>query len=428
MSIASDIPSKQHLAPVTQYDVVVVGAGPYGITAAAQMIGHGLNVAIFGKPMALWRDHMPGGLFLRSHWWATNLSDPKKQYSFDRYFQETNQEKGYPVPAEIFVNYALWFQEKTIPHIDETYVSSIERSGNHFLVHLQDERVVQCNAVVMAIGLYYYANRPKEFAHMPAHLVSHSFDHNDLRPFAGKRVMVIGGGQSAVEYSALLNESGATVHLVPRRPILWLAPDRSHERSLFERIKAPDSAIAAGWSNWVLEHMPYLFYRFPQARKDTYTKGHYVVSTGAAAWLKDRVLGKVSLHEGLTVRAIAEADGGVAVTLSNGEQLHVDHVMLATGYTVDVQRLPMIHESLLNEIRAEKGIPHLTREFESSIPGFYFIGLTSLYGFGPLYRFVVGAKASGEWVAASIARKYARQGHRSVLRWFSRSRTSSPLA
>ncbi|HEX4560478.1 MAG TPA: NAD(P)-binding protein, partial [Gemmatimonadales bacterium] len=60
------------------YDAVVVGAGPYGLSTAAHLIGRGLDVAVFGKTLEMWRDHMPQGMWLRSHWWATNLADPRK--------------------------------------------------------------------------------------------------------------------------------------------------------------------------------------------------------------------------------------------------------------------------------------------------------------------------------------------------------------
>ena len=407
MSMVSDREQAQKTVPVTQYDVVVVGAGPYGMTTAAHLRGRGLKVAIFGKPLELWRDHMPTGLFLRSHWWATNLSDPKKKYGFDRFFQQSSQyKKGYPVPAQAFIDYADWFQKNAVPDVDETYVASVERKNGQFVLTLVDGRVVQSMAVVIAVGLYYYGRRPAEFSHMPTELVSHSFDHKDFSGFTGKRLAVIGGGQSAVEYTALLVEAGATVDLVARRPIHWLAPDRAHERSLWEKIKAPDSGIAPGWKNWVLEYVPYLFYRFPQARKDRYIRNHY--NAAASSWLRDRVIGKATLHEGQTMQKIREIDGYVELTLSNGENLTVDHVMLSTGYNVDVKQLSMIAPSLLEEIEADNGVPTLNHWFESSVSGLYFVGLTAVRGFGPLFRFVVGNKSTAQRVASAAARKVRR--------------------
>src|SRR5437867_8813114 len=153
--------TSQQSVSVEQYDAVVVGAGPYGLSTAAHLLGRGLTVAVFGKTLELWRKHMPKGMLLRSQWWATNLSDPRKQYGLERFFKESRYEKCYPLPMEAFIDYGLWFQERAVPNVDETYVSSVARRGDYFLLTLKDGRKVQSAAVVIAIGLYYYANRPE---------------------------------------------------------------------------------------------------------------------------------------------------------------------------------------------------------------------------------------------------------------------------
>ncbi len=384
------------------YDAVVVGAGPYGLSTAAHLRGRGLRVAVFGRTLELWRQHMPTGMLLRSHWWASNLSDPGNEYGFERFFRESRYTKGYPVPLEAFIDYGLSFQERAVPDVDETYVASIERQGDRFLLTLEDGREVDSAAVVMAIGLYYYANRPAPYSSLPAGLVSHSCDHKDFSRFQRKQVAVIGGGQSAIEYAALLHEAGATVQVVARRPIMWLAPDRSNERTVFERLLAPDARIAPGWRNWVLDHMPYLFYRFPQESKDWYN-GNYV--SGATDWLRDRVIGKATLRERQTVVAVKAGEGKVEATLADGAKVSADHVLLATGYKIDLERLRMIHPSLRADIKTDMAIPLLSHWFESSVPGLYFVGLTSLRAFGPLFRFVAGCGAAAQRVASAIARR-----------------------
>ncbi len=403
--IAPSQPVRPVTVPATAYDTVVIGAGPYGLSTAAHLIRRGLRVAVFGKPMELWRNHMPQGMLLRSHWWATNLSDPRKQFGFDRFFRESRHRKSFPVPLETFIEYGLWFQKRAVPNVDETYVSSIERHNGHFRLTLEDGRTVQSAAVVMATGPYAYANRPAEYNDLPSGLVSHSCDHHDLRRFKGQHILVIGGGMSAIDYAALLSEAGATVHVVSRRPILWFAPDRTDDRSMLEKVSAPNNSIAPGWENWILEHVPYLFYRFPQHLKDRYNS-NYV--SGATSWLRERVIGKAALHDGCTVLKMEPVSGKVDVTISDGAQLRVDHVLLATGYKVNIDKLTMIHPALLAEIKSDAAVPVLTRSFESSVPGLYFVGLTSFRAFGLLYRFVVGCDATARRVAKAEARRVAR--------------------
>ena len=299
------------------------------------------------------------------------------------------------------MQYGLWFQQRAVPDVDETYVASIERQDGQFHITLADGREVQSQAVVMATGPHPFANRLAEYHRLRHEFVSHSSDHSDFDRFKNREVIVIGGGQSAIEYAALLHEAGAKVHVVARRRIMWLAPDRAHERTALERLRAPNASIAPGWRNWVLDHLPYLFYQFPQVWKDSYNSNY---ESGATDWLRNRVIGKVTVHEWRTVVGCEAVDGKLHVNLSDGATLRVDHILQATGYKVDLSKLTMIHPALRAIIQTDRAIPLLSSRFESSVPGLYFVGLTSLRAFGPLYRFVAGCGAAARRVAGAVAR------------------------
>lgn len=389
-----------------QLDVVIVGAGPYGLSVAAHARERGLTVAVFGKPMESWIDRMPKGMRLRSHWWATNLSDPRSEFGFGRFLEKTKRNQPYPHSAATFIDYATWFRRAMVPDIDPARVSRIEHHNGRFVVTLHDGREVISNAVVMAIGLHCFAYIPQEFSLLSPELVTHSSEHNDFTDFRGRTVLVIGGGQSALESSALLHEAGAIVHNVSRRPIGWLSPDRDSERTLPERIRSPRSAFAPGWINWAVERMPYVLHRMPQKAKDRLLRAY--LTPGVSAWLKDRVIGKVALHESCRVVSLKPVDARVEAGLSDGVKLTVDHVILATGYKVDVARLDMIDPSLRTRVRTHDGSPLLNRWFESSVPGLYFVGLSSMRSFGPLFRFVAGCKVAAPRVACAIERKRTR--------------------
>src|SRR5207249_187854 len=198
------------------------------------LLGRGLKVAIFGKPLHLWREHMPKGMLLRSYWWAVNLSDPQKKYTMAQYFQAYGLDALDPLSIETFIDYGLWFQKHAVPNVDETYVDCVERKDGHYEVSLVDGRVIETPIVVMAPGLAYYTYRPTEYRHLPAELVSHTSDHDTFDGFAGKRVVIIGGGQSALEMAALLHEHDAEVDVVSRSNIFWLTGDSLKDRTIFK--------------------------------------------------------------------------------------------------------------------------------------------------------------------------------------------------
>ncbi len=405
MSVSLDIQKREGSVPTAHYDVVVMGAGPYGLAAAAHLQGRGLKVGIFGKPLKLWRENMPQGMLLRSYWWATNISDPRKKYDLEQYFKAEGQQPSDPFRAETFIDYGLWFQKHAVPDVDETYVDVIERKGQEYELRLVDGRVVKSQAVVMAPGLAYYVYRAPEFDHLPVELVSHTSDHYTFEGFSGKHIAVIGGGQSAIETAALAHESGAFVDLITRSPIHWLSGDSLKNRSLIKRIKSPKAGIAPGWVNWGFEHLPYAFQRLPRDKKDRLLRGRGRFGPAGAAWLKDRILGKVTLHESQPAQEIKEVEGEVELTLPNGETLRVDHVILGTGFLMDIKRLPMLHPSLMESIETYQGAPVLNNRFETNIPGLYFIGFTSVSSCGPLFRFVVGTDAAARRVAGAVARQ-----------------------
>ncbi len=388
-----------------RYDVVVVGAGPYGLSTAAHLLAHTSQVAVFGKPLELWRDAMPHNMLLRSYWWATSLSDPDHRYSFARYFQEHERASSYPLPKSVFVEYGLWFQRHAVPQVDETFVTKLSRREDSFEALLADGRSVQSRAVVMAPGLGSYVHVPTTYDHLPPELVSHTSHHVAFECFAGKRLAIIGAGQAALETAALAYECGAEVHVVSRRAIRWLREGAVDGRTLWQRLRAPKAGISPGWFNWGLEHFPYVFQQLPRSAKDSLLHGKGSYGPAGAAWLKPRLLGKVVLHEPQHVQSVREADDGAILEFADQTHLHVDHIIVGTGYRVNINRLPMLDPALLKHIQTYQQAPILNQHFESSVPGLYFLGLSSVLSCGPLYRFVIGTDAAARRITEAITQQ-----------------------
>ena len=263
-----------------------------------------------------------------------------------------------------------------VPDVDETYVANIARKDGQYLITLMDGRSVQSRVVVMAPGLRYYAYSPPEYAHLPSTLVSHTSDYHNYGAFAGKQVVVLGGGQGALETAALLHESGAEVQVISRHPVHWIVDSSTTQRSLLERIRRPQAGAAQGWYEWGLERLPYGFGLLPQSTKDHLCR----VSFGpmGAHWLRDRVVGKMPLYELQHIQEAKEVGQRLEITLSSGKKLGADHLLLGTGFHVDVKKLPMLDLSLLAQVKTYQRAPVLNGQFESSVPGLHFIGISSL--------------------------------------------------
>jgi hypothetical protein len=89
-------------------------------------------------------------------------------------------------------------------------------------------------------------------------------------------------------------------------------------------------------------------------------------------------------------------------------ELRAHHLVAGTGFEVDVDRLPFLAPELNASIARIERAPRLNRRFESSVPGLHFVGVMSMFSFGPLFRFVAGTAYAGPVVARHLARTAQR--------------------
>jgi FAD-dependent urate hydroxylase len=383
-------------------DVVVVGAGPYGLSAAAHLNVSGVNVRVFGESMSFWERNMPEGMCLRSPWEASQLSDPAKALTIDAFQTATGVRVSRPIPLARFVAYCRWFQSHAVPNLEQRKVVEIAKETAGFRVVLADGEVVRCGRVVIAGGIEPFAVRPPQFAGLPGELASHSSEQRDLTRFRGKRVVVIGGGQSALESAALLHECQSDVELVIRESVVqW-----TWQRPWLHTFR-PIGAVLYAWPDVgpaLISHAvarPDLYRLLPRWLQDSWR----VKSTrpNGVGWLRPR-LHDVTISIGLNVLSATARGNQVELKLSDGSHELVDHVLMATGYRVDVRKYEFLSGCLASELRLIHGFPVLKRGFESSVPGLHFLGAPAAWSYGPLMRFVAGVDFAGRAVAQCVAR------------------------
>jgi thioredoxin reductase len=393
--------------------VIIIGAGPYGLSLAAHLRSRGVGFRIFGEPMGNWRHKMPRGMLLKSEGFASNLADPAGDFTLGDFCAVNAlpyEVEGLPVPRETFIDYGRAFQRRFVPEVEERRIVSLRRSGGKFAARLDDGEIVTASRVVVAIGVSDFAYSPPALAALPGEFASHAAAHEDLGKFAGRSVVVIGGGSSAIDIAALLHEAGADVQLVTRRAQLPFHSPPEALRSIRDRLRAPMTGIGPGWRSTFYTRMPQLFYSLPPDLRMR------IVSSWlgpAGGWyMRERVVGRVPCLEGYAPQTADLCCGQVRLRLAraDGSQrvIATDHVIAATGYKVDIATVGFIDEDLRRQIASVSGFPVLSREFQTSVPELYLVGPTAAYSFGPMFRFVFGAR----YTARRLARHLAGSGLR----------------
>jgi glycine/D-amino acid oxidase-like deaminating enzyme len=149
--------------------IVIVGAGPYGLSVAAHLRRHGLPFRIFGSPMQTW-SNMPGGMFLKSEGRASNLSDSAGSYTLKAHCEQyglSYGEYGVPVPLETFVDYGLKFQQRLVPEVEDTRVLALRRSAHGYELQTATGELLAAKSVVVAVGISHFRHIPRRLAHLP---------------------------------------------------------------------------------------------------------------------------------------------------------------------------------------------------------------------------------------------------------------------
>lgn len=373
-------------------DTLIIGAGPFGLSLAAHLGHCGDDYLVVGKPMEFWEKNMPDGMFLRSNTdWHLDVNERNTIAEFINQ-QNLSEEQTSPLSLDIYLQYARWFIEQTNINIKPAYVKDLKQLSDGFVATLTDDSTIEAKRVIVAVGFKYFEYTPASFLEwLPKDYYSHTCHTVDLEIYRNKRVLIVGGRQSAFEWAALLHEKGAK------------------EVQLTYRHATPDFAIS-DWT-WVEELVnnmaedPTWFRTLSVEDKEKYrarlwAEGRLKIEY----WLKDRInKNNVHLHPNTEiVKNVLTPNGAVMVWLSNGDSFETDHIILATGYKVDVEHLPFINSSLLTALRYSNGFPELDAHLQSNIPGLFFTSFMAAQDFGPFFGFTIGVRTAAKLIADGI--------------------------
>lgn len=382
--------------------VVVIGAGPYGLSVAAHLGAQGTPYVIHGDAMESWRRYMPVGMFLKSPWGvASSLSHPAGRYTLDDYMSTRGGRPAGPIPVDLFIEYCLWFQKQAVAEVDPARVLSLDiEDGGAYRLSMSDGSEVIAKRVVVASGVRSFAHIPDFAAELPRELCSHSVEHHDLSVFSGKRVAVLGAGQSGLETAALLHELGAETELIVRASTISWIHHRFWNRGIFKKTLYAPSDVGPLGLSWLIAK-PHMYSHVPLAQRRKLDRR--AIHPAGAYWLRERVENIVPKSLGTAIVEARPSGGVLRLQLSDGSARVVDHLILATGFRPQLRAVSFLSAEVHARIDAREGTPKLNPYFECSLPGLHFAGALATGTYGSLFRFVAGAPVPARAVARAAA-------------------------
>ena len=216
-------------------------------------------------------------------------------------------------------------------------------------------------------------------------------------------MLVVGGGQSALESAALLHESGARARWPCAQDHMnWLHGGK-YQRLLGRRRRlvyaptdvGPDGPIPAGRG------------ARPVPAAAAGGPGPARVPGDPPGWRRlaaRRGCPRYRSRWAVPWFPRPRGRASVAVKFADGDTQIVDHLLFGTGYRVDITRYPFLTAALAARIERAEGYPLLGPGMESSVPGLHFLGAPAAWSFGPIMRFVSGGWYTGQRARADHRR------------------------
>ena len=350
-----------------EYPVAIVGAGPYGISLANHLHTQGTPFILFGKPMDLWRNHTFDSMTLRSDYATSEISHPRRKYSYENFcqYQGTNisDMKG-QLPVRVFREYINWCFDQFRFAIEPQMIHGISKTQGGFSLQTESGSRLTAKRVVIASGIAHHLYVPDFGENHQA--IIHSYHVQEIQKIKNRKVLVIGAGQSAAESIAVLKENDNEVDWYTKTDPKYFSEPLNIPKWLFDQIiRLP--GIFRGIHPTIIQRTLGLFSATtitPNFQSLLQTVVHHQIQPSFRKY---------------------------------------DIIISATGYHYDLQDIPFISEPVRSKIRQRQNYPILSRHFESSLRGLYFMGAIAEPFFGPSMKFMIGSRYSSAVVARALA-------------------------
>lgn len=367
--------------------VLVVGAGPAGLATAASLLEHGIAPEVIERGSVVgqsWHNHYER---LHLHTVKEYSSLPRRSFPphYPRYVARRQV-------ADYLADYAAHFG--IAPRFDEE-ATAIERVDGQWHTRCSSGLQFASGAVVVATGANLRPNLPS-YPGQEQYLgaLTHSSNYREPSPYRGRRVLVVGMGNTGAEIALDLAQAGVDVTLSVRSPVNMVLRDvlgRPTQVTAMLLARLPRRvafAIARKFRDWTIGDLSRWGLRAPRASplQQLMEEGRTpVIDIGTVRAIRQ---GRIAVRPGIE----SFSAEGVRFTDARGEAF--DAVILATGYRPDVQKF-------FPQVQVPLDARELPRDVIGSGPlaGIYFVGY-DLRQPGGLLR-TIGLQARE--VAAAIA-------------------------
>ncbi len=362
-SMAEKLGVGKHMIPV-----LIVGAGPYGLSLANYMSAMGQEFKIIGKPMELWKEHTFSDASLRSEMATSEIAHPQNEYSIQNFRSQNDFDRGKPsdrINVREYRQYVDWVLDAIPYDIQPEYLANLSQKGDYFEAKLESGETLKAKQVVIATGVAHHLKIPAEFSN--AKDVIHSYYTQEIEALKGKKVLVVGAGQSAAEAMEICRKNENLVH--------WYA--RKEPRFYSEPLDLPK------WIFNLVVKSAGLFRRLPHRLIQ------YLFSIFSATTMTPDH--KIKLADVNRFSSLPD--------LSN-----YDHVISATGYKYTLNHMNFLADELRDSLEMRAAMPRIDKNFMSSMRDLYFIGPSTEMFFGPPMKFMIGS----QYVAPRLSKLLAR--------------------
>jgi cation diffusion facilitator CzcD-associated flavoprotein CzcO len=342
-------------------DAIIVGAGPAGLACAAAMRAAGLIATVLekaGNVGSAWRRHYDR-LHLHTHRGHSGLPGLPMPRSYP----------AYPSRAQVVAYLEGYAERFAIKPVFDTEVARLRRDGTRWRAHIASDSIA-APVVIVATGIAQAPHRPS-WPGLQAYtgVILHSSEYRNPQPFAGKRVLVVGFGNSGGEIALDLADAGIDVVLAVRGPVQVLPRDllgfpilswailyRRLPARLVDVMNAPILRLAVG----DIEKLG--LRRAAKGPRQMVDEDGRVplIDIGTLARIKD---GSIKIRGGID-RFTAEE----VIFAGNVAEIF-DAVILATGFRADLRRLIPDVDGVFDQY----GAPLVTGR-PTAVPGLYFCG------------------------------------------------------